>query len=284
MNRKNKFIAFLFLLFVTFLFACEKTIRIDIPESEKKIVINGVLSPDEDIKVTISRSLYILDPDDGKPPFLTNAVVNLFENGQFINTLSHLSNGNYSINYQASEGNTYYFEVNANDLNTATTSTKIPSKVNIKSMGWEPDIHNDIQFTVKFSDPGETENYYLIDALYSPDTNLVKYYNFYISGNEQVLDIFTTHTGQIILSDEVINGKSAEISFYAMDYLETFGIYKINLKNITRDYYLYLKSYTLQYENIDNPFAEPVQVYHNINNGFGILGSFNVSSKTIIIQ
>ena len=74
-----------------------------------------------------------------------------------------------------------------------------------------------------------------------------------------------------LFTDELFNGKKAEISFYGENHTGG-GIYKINLKNITRDYYLYLKSHTLQFENIDNPFAEPVQVYHNVNNGFGILG------------
>jgi hypothetical protein len=52
----------------------------------------------------------------------------------------------------------------------------------------------------------------------------------------------------------------------------------VELQSISESYYQYLKSMKAN-QGGDNFFSEPVQVYSNIVNGIGILGSFTQSSK-----
>ena len=44
----------------------------------------------------------------------------------------------------------------------------------------------------------------------------------------------------------------------------------ILLLSITPDYYNYWKSVESHYENRNNPFAEPTNVYENVEGGIGI--------------
>ncbi len=48
--------------------------------------------------------------------------------------------------------------------------------------------------------------------------------------------------------------------------------------------YLYLRTKDVQYANDGNPFAEPINVYSNITNGYGIFGSYSVATYTIILE
>ena len=49
------------------------------------------------------------------------------------------------------------------------------------------------------------------------------------------------------------------------------------LHNISQDYYYYRRSLELYNQSSDNPFAQPVQVYSNIENGFGIFAGAQVN-------
>ena len=42
------------------------------------------------------------------------------------------------------------------------------------------------------------------------------------------------------------------------------------LKNHSEDYYMYKKTFNVYQSVRGNPFAEPVQVFSNIENGYGI--------------
>ena len=47
--------------------------------------------------------------------------------------------------------------------------------------------------------------------------------------------------------------------------------------NISKSYYYYRTSLELYVDAPRNPFAQPVQVFSNINNGFGIFAGAQIS-------
>ena len=55
--------------------------------------------------------------------------------------------------------------------------------------------------------------------------------------------------------------------------------YTIFLRNTSKSYYLYRQSVDLQRWTEDDPFAQPVQIYTNITNGFGILSGYNEKTQ-----
>ena len=52
---------------------------------------------------------------------------------------------------------------------------------------------------------------------------------------------------------------------------------RIYLHNISKSYYYYRTSLELYQNTSGNPFAQPVQVYSNIENGFGIFAGSQIT-------
>ena len=70
------FIALLILL--SFCYSCKKTIDMNIPLKEKKIIINSIFNPDSVIKVNVSKSYTIVE-DIGADRYINDATVKLYE-------------------------------------------------------------------------------------------------------------------------------------------------------------------------------------------------------------
>ena len=272
-----------------FLIACEQDIILDIPEAEKKIVVNAVISPGDSLKINLSKSLYILDSDNDKPTFLANATANLYENSSFIQTLFYLNNGNYVSSHQVKEGNIYRLEVSVPDFNMVSAETRIPNKIKIlkldtATVSGSNEYDKNLQFKLRFNDPPAEENYYMITVYQSfNNSGTYDFSRIGSSSQDEAIGLIRTFDQRLIFTDELINGKNTEIVFKTQNFFHG-DIVKVELSHITRDYFLYLKSLDLQYKTKNNPFAENVKVYNNIENGFGILGAFNPYSDTLTIQ
>jgi hypothetical protein len=52
---------------------------------------------------------------------------------------------------------------------------------------------------------------------------------------------------------------------------------RVYLHNISKSYYYYRNSLELYQSASGNPFAQPVQVYSNIENGFGVFAGSQIS-------
>lgn len=102
-------------------------------------------------------------------------------------------------------------------------------------------------------------------------------------------DLFSNTNPFLMFSDEFFDGETYELIFdvilykysvskegyeSGMDYkyeLFSHNELEINFYQITRDYYLYLRTIDA-YENNLGIFAEPVQIYSNVKGGIGIIG------------
>jgi hypothetical protein len=58
-------------------------------------------------------------------------------------------------------------------------------------------------------------------------------------------------------------------------------IIRVQLSNISKEFYDYQKSLTEHNRTDDNPFAEPIQVYTNVKNGFGCVAGYN-RTETVV--
>lgn len=74
-----------------------------------------------------------------------------------------------------------------------------------------------------------------------------------------------------ILKDDLFNGQSFSIEKQGFSSTVDSAELIVRFYKITEEIYLYYKSYQLYQETRDNPFAEPVQLYSNLENGFGVL-------------
>lgn len=175
-----------------------------------------------------------------------------------------------------------------------------------------------IRNVMSFTDPGAKNNYYnlRVEGGGGYDKNSKKYsYYFnsytydndgftpsdtillnlgqgvYINSSDPLFD--NNETGNIfdmeygystIFNDELINGKHYSLVFdiyiWTELYIEYGEFYTTTalLDNLSPELYLYMVSVEKQYMVEDNPFAEPVPVYSNVEGGLGIFGSMAISS------
>jgi hypothetical protein len=109
-------------------------------------------------------------------------------------------------------------------------------------------------------------------------------------------DPFTTEvclpSKNMLISDELFNGQARTIKFklpkyYSDQYVDTVdGVQvvtysQVKLKHVSEEYVKYLRSYRKVRDNSGNPFVEPVNVYTNIVNGYGVFAPVSEDVRQI---
>ena len=91
----------------------------------------------------------------------------------------------------------------------------------------------------------------------------------------------------LLFNDDLFDGRQYSLRFRP----EQYGFYNdqepqlyVVLRTINEAQYRYLRSVDLQYENEGNPFAEPVQVYTNVQNGFGIVAGSSANQVVVDLE
>ncbi|MCF6352609.1 MAG: DUF4249 domain-containing protein [Cyclobacteriaceae bacterium] len=299
---KNKL--FIQVVVLAFFLGCETIVDIEVPRDPPSLVINSTLSDEEFIKVHISQSQYILEPGDYK--MITGAVVELFEDGSLIETLPDSLGGYYiSATYTPRQGKIYTIKVAKNGFETATAEVLMPldtaTILSVKTDTIRENIDGYTSFYLRFSveikDDKAYDNFYDISVYrggyferydYSVDPpvlidSLYSYQKLYLQSRDPGLEDFQSYGQNILFNDELFNG-----STYKMNVLSSIWIdsdypdenqytYFVTVKNTSDSYYLYELSSQLQYWVDGDPFAQPVTVYNNIENGFGIFSAYNTA-------
>ncbi len=150
-NLKNILLAQL--LFSALFFSCREPIDINVPDTEKKIVLNGLINPDSVISVNLSKSISILDKDD-KIVFLENADVKIYENDVFKETLQYDTNGYYRGSIYPQIGKIYKVTAKYQNLDAVDAETNILNPPIISDINSDPQFQQETQ-TWYNSDTGE---------------------------------------------------------------------------------------------------------------------------------
>ncbi|MCK4661228.1 MAG: DUF4249 domain-containing protein [Bacteroidales bacterium] len=295
MKKKLYFILVLLIILI----ACEKTVYIDIPDKGRMITVNSLFNPDSLLKVSVSKSCYIMNNDIQA---IENATVEVYENGNLIETLAYLNNGLYkSTTQKPSSGNTYKIKVTVPDMGTVETKSYIPLETNIISIDTASVMRTDIdgyryeqlEFRVKFKDDANTNNYYLLEptqiGIYTYDddyndtiiTDTTQYF-MYVESNDPSIVEYLWGKG-LLFNDNLFNGNTYEFVFSSEKYFYDTTSIVINLKSISEDYFKYLATY---YKHMDanwDPFMEKISVYSNVEGGVGVFGGYSTATDTIVV-
>ncbi|MEA3494930.1 MAG: DUF4249 domain-containing protein [Bacteroidota bacterium] len=296
------------LIFVTtaFFFSCEKTEDIDdFPLVTPQLVLNCMFSPDSSWEFQLSKSLSVLD--NAEIEYLKNATVKLYKNNQLINTITETNKKTFYVlqNNTAEFGAKYKVEISRKGYKDISSTSTLPTMVEISGLtksvkdsstywsqhGTWGELTGHIN--VKFNDSKAGDNYYML-SIFSIDTNTYYNYpdttisyqeiniNYHINDETDNPAIEIQSEQEYIFSDKYFSGQSIEISAYIEDWNFTPNkTFVVVLYSLSREAYLYKRSLALYYERGENPFSEPVQVYGNIENGFGIFGGYTMDVKSI---
>ncbi|MFZ6009198.1 MAG: DUF4249 family protein, partial [Bacteroidota bacterium] len=80
----------------------------------------------------------------------------------------------------------------------------------------------------------------------------------------------------IIFSDTRFNGKEFSLKITAGSH-STGTKFKLHFNTLSKDLYQYKVTANLQESTSGDPFAQPVKVYNNIANGFGIFAGYSAA-------
>lgn len=264
----------LFGLFVLMLQSCEeRDTDIIIPGTESKLVLSAFLNPNDSV-----IRVYVLqtNPTLGGPKESTvkSATVQISNaNRTRIAYLTFKPEANaYLISiddYPLEPGQTYLITATDNNRTasgkcTIPNTESIPFQYRIDSVGDGKDVIYHVTGTWK-SAPGVT-SYYRIDAemsyMFYDESN--GYYYFY--SEELRPDQTEVFKGESSSSEFKISYTSSPIPKNHIKFCQVF------LYSIDEPYYLFESS---KQNNALNPFDKQTSYFSNVENGFGIIGSFN---------
>jgi len=280
------------------LFSCEKIIPFTGDVTQPKIVVNSLFQSDNFWEVHVSSSLSVIDT--GSLSNIENASVLILDNqNNLVEVLSHDSLGFYKGTTIPQAGQQYKIEVSAPGYVSINAEDQLPESINISNVDTSSSSIGDnerMDISITFTDPINFSNYYRLEIeiglIYEDDFGTMEYFEFPAS---MILEdpVFENYGGgpvtQGLFVDNSFNGeeKTIEIQidniikeFDKADELEIDHI-RLYLYNITEPTYLFSKSYQVYGNANGNPFAQPVQVFSNVTNGFGIFAGAQVNTYDI---
>jgi len=300
---KNLLPLFLILSALT-LSNCTKEIEFDAQDIAPRIVVNSLFTNDSIWSAHISRSVGVLETTSYTT--IDNASVNIFDdNANLVTTLTHQGDGLYTspTGVSPQPNQSYTLEASASGYESVNATNSIPSAVPIYQLDTVTSTNNDgetiLEATITFQDPPNISNYYMLEVFVTgmyydeweqdsieireplqiscDDINVETVNRFNFGGFENTYLY-------LMLKDQNFDGENYSLTFSVINYAELkemdlFG--EIRLVNTSEEYFNYLKSFNMYQRTINNPFATPVQVYSNVNNGMGIFAGGTLTSWTV---
>lgn len=279
MKQNNLFIWILFATTLLSTFSCKKYLDMEIIDKGRKPVVNALFIADSIPQVSVFQSTHILDQNNSK--LINNAEVILTTNEQSANILSYSS---FSQKYSnpailVNEGDKIKLNVSTS-IGSAQGETTIPSKIQIISLDTFPHIDNNghqqgIEIKLSFKDPSATKDYYILYTQMGEYISSAGY-----DGNDPAINEMNN---RLFIDDLTFNGKQKNVSlvFYNNYDLYSSNMFYIYLMHVDENYYKYAYSVYKQQAGDNSPFSEPVIVYNNIKNGYGICGAANITKDSL---
>lgn len=273
------------------LISCEKEIPLDAEQKVPRIVVNSIFGDGDTIYVHVSESRDVLF--EGDLPNLTNAIVKLQDvNGNTLGDFTHQGEGIYKLNnYLPVAGQTYHLNVTHAGFDPVDAQTQTPSVITINSTDTLRK-NDEMNYSIKFSDNASTTNYYAIAIEKIIIGDFYQYSDYYFETSEIFTqngsaDVDGTKYGSIFLfSDATFNGGQCifDASTYNPAQSTDSTIVVVSLMSLSEDYFKYKLSLEKYQETAGDPFAQPVQVYSNVENGFGIFGGYSVYRDSLFFE
>jgi hypothetical protein len=282
---------------LTFLAGCEKVLdNFDFLETDPKLVINAPFIADSTILMHISHTVNILD--DPEFTFTANAEARLYSDENLISTATYIDSGLYTFDVLPRAGEVYTLKVDASGYPSVEAEIRMPpepSLRNIEYLSWEEygprlDItiadntrpYEAYGISIKsaagyfeYDNNGNITDTivdgYQYSYLSSRNINVTgsKSYGYYSS--ERWDDNIEGTT--LMIEDDLVNGKEFTIDLNAYDLsfpvMIDSAVY-VYFESYDRDYLSFLKSYELYDNSEDNPIAEKVSIFSNIEGGLGV--------------
>ena len=276
--------------------------EIELPNADHEpiLAINSFINSttERQVQARISRTYGLFEdqPDDDR---IFGATVELYEEGNLLYQLSpfEFDEFNYVQNLNNTAfggiGKTYELRVSHPDYPSVTATQTMPTPVPLEEIVYRPLQVNDFsnsngEIQMTFTDPAGEENYYefliakqCVFVNDQPISGVTRdtFLNFIFFNNEDLGSDPNLTQGfpydALLISDQNFDGQRITISpqFWSSDCFGSINVevdnFVVYWRTVTKDYFNYSKSVNDNYFSADNPFAEPVSVFSNVEGGVG---------------
>lgn len=273
----------LFLLLASLFYSCEPEIvtKIDLPEEDPKLSVSAYLIPSDTMHMIYIGKSKPHNVPTSENWSVKNAVATITDGNTTI-TLDNLGEGYYGFSQgdlQITPGKKYDFNAYAPGFSKSVTSSCVipgifdPALQVVSIDKTKSDETTIYQVTFKIKDnPGTADLYRVAGNMEFIDTNTLEITNIPMSPGQPRFSMF---------DDVGRDGSEIQLRFDGYEYTwmgqgSGLKLVSINLDVFRTDepYYKFHYPFVVkQYYPDDNPFAEPVIIYSNITNGYGVFCS-----------
>ncbi len=287
-------------IFCFIFFSCEKEVTFNLKAPDDMLCLNCILEAGNDSVAIYITKVQSVENDTAFTP-VANARIELTKDGQLLQGIFYRGKGKYLLKHKPEIGKKYEISVEVDGYNTLTAQTSVPL-FPIANAIYEPDTIYDVNWingyrtvpkiVVDLKDTQKKDYYWFkmgviiypggkawgsYTSIFKTDNLLFDEFNRYYDQDYEPPFTNYEYIGALRMDDEVILNNGVQFSLSGLPPLTLFIIngdihfdkyYKSSIKQFL----------TYRYDNL--PVFEPVQLYSNITNGFGIFSSIAVSKFT----
>jgi len=269
-------------------FACTSDADLGQLPNEQKLSLYGLISPDSLICIRLSATVPITQTTF---PEIENARIQLYENDVLIGALAYRSEREYVINYFPKAGKSYTIIAEVDGFPSIKSVETLPAnieKIEIGRVSYQYPtgmLEDYIVGTAEFDlidDSKETVNYY--EILFPTSTFSIYSDAFSYDSSKDFM-----YKKSFLFTNRSFAGKSLHFSIQAGYNYWPVPCARITIRKVSPAYYAYK---TTWYEHQNNQMGfgndflrdlffmnSPVNMYSNIENGFGIFASYAETVK-----
>ena len=291
---------------LTALCACEQVIEPDLPEHPPLLVLQAFFTSDGAWTAHVGRSSWILEPRSRDYRPVADAAVELLAGDRVVGELE-FDEGAQRFVFEGGAlqaGGTYSLRVTAPGFETVRATDTVPGPVPTSvqlyrpraSAGSESGAGRDLSIELEIQDPPGEANYYQISMFRVYTGRQIYRYEEYFSTKDPSILADNSVDGSpfeegdfegkaAYFRDTLFDGSTHEIKLSTdFDGDPDFSEIRLQVLYISAAYYEYLKTARLHRDTLDNPFAEPLNVYSNVENGYGIFAGYSSQTFELALE
>jgi hypothetical protein len=291
---------------IWFLFSCEMhtTMELDIPAPKPKLVVNSFFSADSVWNVQVWKSQGALAAKNVDVDRVTNATLVVMDGTKEIPLYYNPKLKFYRSkpgDGKAEQGKSYTLKASAPDYESISATVAVPEPVQVLDVISTTAPRDDLSsnghsrnFEIRFKDPANTVNYYALCIIalhtftpqapkphdYTPKNLSPLSPTFADDFYDEWFYLYGSQLGEynLLFNDQVFNGQDYTFKVTTYEQEDNGPLtYLVLLKSLSEDYYNYRVTYNLQKKTKDDPFAQPVQIFSNVRDGYGIFAGYSQS-------
>ncbi|MCW3463106.1 DUF4249 domain-containing protein [Chitinophaga nivalis] len=268
--------------------SCIKRVDTALPYEGNKLVINSLIQPDSVIYIRINRSVATSIYDEAIFGAMVNADVVLEEDGKALPTpqIRQIKGQHYFVSAEkAVLGKQYTIRASAAGMQPVAGTDTLPVGPQAGMPGAQRNS-NRVRFTL--SDDVRGNNFYRVRVFacgpdMKPDT--LRLFRLDPTFNNNLIEFFTGSSySSLIMSDERFNGKTVTFVLQTDDPIVHTSYMMVEVSTLTYNSYKYLRTIASQITTGNSIIIEPVRVFTNITNGYGIVGGINTQRMTFKVE